>query len=174
LTRSQYAVGEGMDVIVTVTIPPGAGDGDQDVATVTFASQGGSGVSVASVMTTTANVPIYRVYTAAGWLNRTHIVVSRGKLTVRHEPVPWPGNKVLEVSNFKQLYAKKTVTRSSKGGKSVSYGVNALTVGGQDLQLVGGLQNGEQAHFIEQQIEKYLGIQDVYVDGGMEADEGWW
>lgn len=39
-------------------------------------------------------------YAAAGWLNRTHIVVSRDKITVRHEPVPWLGNFEMKVSEF--------------------------------------------------------------------------
>ena len=61
-TVGPLAAGEGTDVVVTVSIPAGAGDGDQDVATVTFTSQGDGGISAASVLTTTANVPTYRVY----------------------------------------------------------------------------------------------------------------
>ena len=49
-------------MVVTVTIPAGAGAGDQDVATITFTSQGDGGISAASVLTTTATVPGYRVY----------------------------------------------------------------------------------------------------------------
>ena len=61
-TVGPLPAGEGIDVIVTVTIPAGAADGDQDVATITFTSQGDDGVNAVSVLTTTANVPIYRVY----------------------------------------------------------------------------------------------------------------
>lgn len=60
-TVGPLPAGEGIDVIVTVTIPAGAADGDQDVATITFTSQGDDGVNAVSVLTT-ANVPIYRVY----------------------------------------------------------------------------------------------------------------
>ena len=62
VTVGPLAAGEGRDIAITVAIPAGAGDGDQDVATVTFTSQGDSGVSATSVLTTTANVPVYRVY----------------------------------------------------------------------------------------------------------------
>ncbi len=61
-TVGPLGAGEGIDVIVTVAIPAGAADGDQDVATVTLTSQGDGGVGATSVLTTTANVPIYRVY----------------------------------------------------------------------------------------------------------------
>jgi len=59
-TIGPLPAGEGTDVVVTVAIPTGAGN--QDVATVTFTSQGDGGVGAISVLTTTANVPIYRVY----------------------------------------------------------------------------------------------------------------
>ncbi|MBN1136152.1 MAG: cadherin-like domain-containing protein [Anaerolineae bacterium] len=59
-TIGPLAAGAGTDVAVTVAIPAGAGN--QDVATVTFTSQGDGSVSEASVLTTTANVPTYRVY----------------------------------------------------------------------------------------------------------------
>jgi hypothetical protein len=61
-TVGPLAVGQGMDVVVTVTIPAEACGGDKDVAMVTFASQGDSAISAAGVLTTTANVPIYRIY----------------------------------------------------------------------------------------------------------------
>ena len=59
-TIGPLPAGEGTDVVVTVAIPTGAGN--QDVATVTFTSQGDGGLGAISVLTTTANVPIYRVY----------------------------------------------------------------------------------------------------------------
>ena len=61
-TVGPLAAGAGTDVVVTVVIPAGAGDGDQDVATITFTSQSDGAVSAVSVLTTTANVPTYRVY----------------------------------------------------------------------------------------------------------------
>ncbi len=61
-TVGPLAAGVGTDVMVVVAIPAGAGDGDQDVATVTFTSQSDGSISAASVLTTTASVPTYRVY----------------------------------------------------------------------------------------------------------------
>ena len=102
-------------------------------------------------------------YAIAHCLNRTHLVVSRGKMAVRHGPIPWRGNKEIEVSNVKQLYTEEKETHY-KGGTIVTYEVHVLTPDDRRVKLVDGLKTSEQARFIEQQIEKYLGIENEYVE----------
>ena len=106
-------------------------------------------------------------YTIARWLNRTRIVVSRDKITVRHGPLPWIGNKEVEASNLKQVYRVEQEHRSSKGGRTVTYEVYTLTGDGQSVKLLDGLTGltSEQALFIALQIEKYLGIQKIPAEG---------
>jgi hypothetical protein len=105
-------------------------------------------------------------YALAGWLNRTHIVVSRGKITVRHRPIPWVGNKELETSNLKQLYTEEHVHHHPKsGGTYFTYDVHAITSDDRRFTFVAGLKTREQASFIEHEIEKYLGIKDMPVEG---------
>lgn len=103
-------------------------------------------------------------YVVAGWLNRTYIRVSCGKIAVRHGPIPWVGNKELEVSNLKQLYAKEELSRSGRG-TTATYEVHAITHNGRNIKLVSGLETSEQALYIEQEIEKCLGIEDIPVKG---------
>ena len=103
-------------------------------------------------------------YVVAGWLNRTHIFVSRGKIAVRHRPIPWLGNKELKASNVRQLYVKEKFLRSRRG-PYVTYQVHALTRTRRNIKLVSGLETSEQALYIEQEIEKYLGIEDIPVEG---------
>jgi hypothetical protein len=93
----------------------------------------------------------------AGWLNRTRILVSRDKITVRHGPIPWPGNQEVDASTVKRLYTEEKVTRSGRGGTRRSYEVHVYS-GGSDITLVGGLKTNLQAWFIATQIKKYLGI----------------
>ena len=103
-------------------------------------------------------------YVVAGWVNRTHILVNRGQIAVRHGPIPWIGNTDLAVSALKQLYA--TEKRSLFGrGNPETYVVNAITQHGRTIPLVSGLATREQALYIEQEIEKYLGIEDIPVKG---------
>ena len=103
--------------------------------------------------------------TVAGWFNRTSIYVGLGKITVRHGPIPWFGNKELEASNIKQLHAEEKRGWSGQGGTYVSYEVHAITNDERRTKLVSGLETKEQAMNIERKIEKYLGIEDVRVEG---------
>lgn len=103
-------------------------------------------------------------YVVAGWFNRTHIFVSHGKIAVHHRPILWWGNKELESSNLKQLYVKEKISQS-RNSTSVTYEVHAITHNGRNIKLVTGLETSEQALYIEQEIEKYLGIEDIPVKG---------
>ena len=98
----------------------------------------------------------------AGCLNRTHVVVSRERIAIRHRPIPWLGNKEIEASNLKQLYTKE-VHGSHKGTPYVTYEVHAIIPDDRRTKLVGSLESREQACFVEHEIEKYLGIEDTYV-----------
>ena len=104
-------------------------------------------------------------YVVAGWFNRTHIYVSHGKMAVRHGPIPWFGNKELDTSSFKQLYTKEKISRNRN--RTVTYETHVITRDSKDLKLVGGLDTSEQALYIEQAIETYLGIEDMPVKGGI-------
>src|SRR5690349_4002321 len=73
----------------------------------------------------------------AGWFNTTRISVDQGKVTVRHGPLPWFGNKDLEGANLKQLYSKEKVSRG-RNSTSVTYEVHAITATGTNEKLVSG------------------------------------
>jgi len=103
-------------------------------------------------------------YVLCGWLNRTRITVGRGKVAVRHGPLPWFGNLEMDSSAIKQLYAKEMIS-SSRNGTTVHYDLNALTRDGRSITFVGGMENSDQALCIEQEIEKFLGIKDGVVKG---------
>jgi hypothetical protein len=85
-------------------------------------------------------------------------------VTVRHYPVPWAGNTSISSVEISQLYAKEKANRSSDGG-STSFEVRAILRDGRNVKLVGGLTSSEQALFIEQAVEKCLGIKDAVVKG---------
>jgi hypothetical protein len=104
-------------------------------------------------------------YTAlAGWLNRTRISVDQGKVSVRHGPLPWLGNKDIEGSMLKQLYSKEKISRG-RNSSSTSYEVHAIMSNGRNVKLVSGLESSEQALYIEQEIERYFRIEDAPVRG---------
>lgn len=111
-------------------------------------------------------IGIFLAYsTLAGYLNTTTVRVDWSTLSIHHGPLPWPGNQTIDARDIKQIYVKEHISRSRRGGTSVTYQVHALTHSGKNLQLLSGLPNDEQALFIEQEIEKFLRIQDVPVRG---------
>ena len=105
-------------------------------------------------------------YTVAGFVNRTVIEAAMNQLRVWHGPIPWPGNCVIPTSDLEQLYCQMDVHHhSNNSGPGFSYRVNAILAGGKKIKLVSGLTDADQALFIEQQIEKRLGIADRTVGG---------
>jgi hypothetical protein len=103
-------------------------------------------------------------YVLCGWLNRTRITVGRGKVSVRHGPLPWFGNLEMDSSALKQLYVKEVIS-NSRNGTTVRYDLNALTREGRSIKFAGGMETSDQALYIEQEIEKFLGIKDGPVKG---------
>ncbi len=113
-------------------------------------------------------VGVFMVYTTlAGFLNRTHLELTQDKLSVWFDPLPWPGEKVLNTADIKQLYCKERVSYTRKGGTRRSYELHALKQDDQDVKLVSGLDSPDVAQFFEQQLETWLRIEDQPVEGEM-------
>ena len=110
-------------------------------------------------------------FVVAGFLNSTLIRVADGELSVRHGPVPWPGNLDLPTDGIEQIYCQKKIHRTSDEGRTSTsryYEVHAVT-GGLKKKLLGGLREADHALYIEQQLEKFLRIADRPVPGEMSA-----
>lgn len=101
---------------------------------------------------------------AAKFLNRTVIRASREWLQVRIGPLPWPGRLDVEHRGLRQLFCREKIRRG-KNGATETYQVELVLEGNLRKTLVKDLENADQAIFIEQQLEKYLGIPDAPVDG---------
>ncbi len=100
----------------------------------------------------------------AVYLNKTYIRVSQNSLTITHRPLPWFGQKDLKQHNLKQLYTKEVINYSGRPYPTL-YAVQAVTNQGEVIELISGFSSSEEALFIEQEIEKYLKIDDEPVSG---------
>jgi hypothetical protein len=96
--------------------------------------------------------------------NTTELKVDRANLTVAIGPVPTKGSFSVPSSTLAQLFvvAKE---HHHKGRRWKTFDVMARTRDGRELTVVGKLDNDRHAAFIEQQVEKKLGITDRRVDG---------
>jgi hypothetical protein len=100
----------------------------------------------------------------ADFLNRTRIEVNRALLTIRHGPLPWGGNQVLPGRSLAQLYGEEVIS-TSDDSTSVSYSLVALDRQGRKVKLLSGLEEKDQVLYLEQALERRLGIEDAPVDG---------
>jgi len=94
---------------------------------------------------------------AATFVNRTTITASASVLSVRVGPLPWRGNLDVDPSEIEQLYVE-TKTRSSKNGTS-SWSVVAVRMrGGVRRTLVGSVRTADDAAFVVETLEAFLGL----------------
>jgi hypothetical protein len=106
-------------------------------------------------------------YTIAGFVNRTVINVNRQWLSVTHGPIPWIGNKRIEIAQVMQLFAEEIRSHNNRSGLSFSYQLNTLLRDNSKLKLLAGLPSPDIALFVEQNVEDYLNIEDQPVIGEM-------
>jgi len=97
--------------------------------------------------------------TLAGFLNSTTVTVMDSLLQISHGPIRVPGNREFKAELLQQLYTKRHVSHS-KNGTSISYELRAQLSDGRDEKLIGRLEKQEQVLFMEQEVEKFLGIED--------------
>ncbi len=93
----------------------------------------------------------------AGWINKTRIRITDKHISVSHSPLHWMGAKVVDTCGITRLYSQKKEFVSTNG-YSIFFAVFAVPENGEDIKLVGGFTEKQQALFVQQEIEKYLGI----------------
>lgn len=100
--------------------------------------------------------------------NRTSIIVKQGHINIQHGPVPVPYKKSvhLSVDDIKQMYVAEYEFGTMNGVPQMACKLILVTKEGREHTLLSG-QEREPLHFIERQIEQYLGIPDQRVDGEM-------
>ena len=103
-------------------------------------------------------------YVFAGYLNKTVIEVDFHSITIKHTPVPFWGNKKVSSKTIRQLYCKRDDFPNNRNSYR-AFAVHAITSERRNIKLLSGLDTSEQALFIEQEIEKFLNIEDKPVKG---------
>jgi hypothetical protein len=89
----------------------------------------------------------------AKWINRTYISISPNRIDIHHRPLPWLGNKTIEISGLTHLYTQV----DDEGDASRSYIVQAITQSHGTVNLI-DCQSSKQAHQIELAVAQYLNI----------------
>jgi hypothetical protein len=103
-------------------------------------------------------------FTLALLINRTEIAVERGEVVITHAPLPWFGYRRIPGVMIDQIYAKVHITHG-KNGPSTDYQLWLVNTSGKHEKLHANNLSQEQALYIEQQLEKALGIKDRAISG---------
>lgn len=108
---------------------------------------------------------IYIVYlTVSGFLNQTIIEATHTTLMVQHTPISLKAALKIARPQIKQLYVIQ-YEQNSKGGKTITYQVHAMTAAHKSVKLVSNLETAHEAKYIERKIENFLGIETQKVEG---------
>lgn len=120
-------------------------------------------------------VPFVLVGIGTGWaalallLNRTTIRVEGRRLKVTNAPIPWPGNRDLDTASLDQLYCEEYVAYTQNDVPQYRLAVHAICKDGAKLKLARGMEDAGQALYLEQLLEKHLGIVDRPVRGEIQG-----
>jgi len=104
-------------------------------------------------------------------LNRSTVRVSRDALEIDHQPIWWPGGARFAVADLTQLFVVQRIERHGTGNDgrtTVKFQLCAIDRAGMRRKLV-ALDDLDQALYLEQRIERHLGIVDVEVAGAITA-----
>jgi len=111
---------------------------------------------------------VFLVYVAlTGLLNSTRLTANDDRLTVRHGPIPAPGGRTIRTSDIRQLFCTKRTRHSRNAHPVTTYRVRVTLKDGRTRTLLWALDDFDRALFIEEQIEKHLGIEDRHVRGSV-------
>ena len=103
-------------------------------------------------------------FAIAGILNVTEIRATQGQVKIKHQPLPWPGNKVLNTYDLQQLFTRRRM-KSTQNGSRLTYEVVAILKDGESFSLVKDLSEESEGIYIEKKLEELLGITDLPVEG---------
>ncbi len=99
-------------------------------------------------------------YVLCGFLNSSTVQVSSSEISVRHQPLPWPGNRRLNVDEVRELFAdtKRNAHRDDDGYRrtSITHCVSAILRDGTKINLVGNLRDGDEAQYLSRLLQQRL------------------
>lgn len=109
-------------------------------------------------------------YSLARLINTTRIYVTHNDLRVYHGPVPYSKNMDLSKEDVTQLFVTQHRTGHRYHILDTTYQINVILKSKEVITLVKGLHTPGQGRFIEQKIERFLGITDIHVEGELAKD----
>jgi hypothetical protein len=104
-------------------------------------------------------------YALAVWLNRTVLTITRQWLSVRYRPLPVYSDVSVPTAELRQLYLKRVVVLSNKGGGEVvvTYELRAILKNNKHITLF-EFKSPEELLYTKQQIEAWLRLNNIVLE----------
>jgi hypothetical protein len=99
--------------------------------------------------------------TLAMFLNKTVVVATSSSLTTSHGPLMLRRSVSVDVADVEQVFVKRSVPNNSEA----TYEVWARMADDEDHELIADIPDFKAARYIEQEIERFLGLPDLPVVG---------
>ncbi|RDH84085.1 MAG: hypothetical protein DIZ80_08105 [endosymbiont of Galathealinum brachiosum] len=99
-------------------------------------------------------------------LNKTSIRITPYELSIKHFPIPFPGSMNILSENISQIFCtrEESSSMSDSAGRKVKFYLNVKMNNDAIQKLLTVQSSATQILFMEQEIENFLGIEDVFVD----------
>jgi hypothetical protein len=85
-------------------------------------------------------------------VNRTTIAVRDDRLTVRHEPLPWPGRRALPLERIARVYSEERERHSG-----YTFHLSAELTDGSAVRLLSRVPSSDQTRYLERFFGERLG-----------------
>lgn len=100
-------------------------------------------------------IPVILTYILlTGVINKTIIEINNNTLSIKHIPLPWPGNKNINTGHIEKVYCKEHMEYSDKF--QLQYSINMLLKNKTTCKIISGIPYPEEALTAKEEIEKYL------------------
>jgi hypothetical protein len=95
-------------------------------------------------------------YSLARLVNSTVVTLTSGELSIRHGPLPWPGNRTVPVHNVKEFRCQRQPSRNYAGDVWETYTLNAVLDDGRDVELLHKIGSQGSADMLKQEVTAWL------------------
>ena len=101
-------------------------------------------------------------YTIASFLNTTYIILDHRNLTIEHKPLhmPFYPERTISSRDISQFYVQRYVASTSNNKPNYAFAVQLQTKEQEEIRIIKGLKKPNQARYIEQELERFLKIDD--------------
>ncbi|MEM9252851.1 MAG: hypothetical protein AAGB29_10930 [Planctomycetota bacterium] len=97
--------------------------------------------------------------------NRSVIHITPREINIQIKPLPSRGNMRIDAQKIEQVYCRGIGSRDTRGRRNTDYVLCARMSDGSDRIIYQATDYKEDLRYLEQQIERILGIRDEAVEG---------